>query len=147
MAAEWLPRHVAQAMKMQNILVDRSGLIVVVDDDAAVRKSLKFSLEAEGFVVRTYARAEDLLNETLFPACRCLVVDQKLPGISGVDLIAELRNREISAPAILITTHPSSELKKRAAGAGIPIVEKPLLGSVLLDGIHQAMTQPTSPPD
>ena len=133
-------------MEQRSNLATQSDIIVVVDDDAAVRKSLKFSLEVEGFVVRTYERAEELLSETTFPACRCLVVDQKLPGLSGVDLISKLREREVLVPAILITTHPSLALKMRAASVGVAIVEKPLLGSTLLDGIHQAITRPTSRP-
>jgi two-component system, LuxR family, response regulator FixJ len=123
----------------------QSDLIVVVDDDDAVRKSLKFSLEVEGYVVRTYARGEELLNEAEFPTCRCLVVDQRLPGISGFDLIANLRRREISVPAILVATHPSVALKKSAAAAGVAIVEKPLLSGALLDGMREAMKL-TPPP-
>jgi FixJ family two-component response regulator len=136
--------EMARAMEKQDNLAVQSGLIVVVDDDAAVRKSLKFSLEVEGFVVRTYARGEELLNESAFPTCRCLVVDQKLPGISGIDLIAKLRDREISVPAILVTTHPSLALRKCAANAGIAVVEKPLLSGALLDSIRRAMTQSSS---
>jgi FixJ family two-component response regulator len=134
-------------MEQRSNLATQSDIIVVVDDDAAVRKSLKFSLEVEGFVVHTYERAEELLSETVFPACRCLVIDQKLPGLSGVDLISELREREVLVPAILITTHPSSALRMRAANAGVAIVEKPLLGSTLLDGIHRAIMRPTSHPN
>jgi FixJ family two-component response regulator len=129
----------AQVMNRHHSLAVQSGLIVIVDDDAAVRKSLKFSLEVEGFVVRTYARGEELLNETAFPTCRCLVIDQKLPGINGIDLIERLRQDKVSAPAILIATHPNAALKARAAGAGVPIVEKPLLGSALLDSIRFAV--------
>ena len=132
-------------MKKHSNLTVQPDLIVVVDDDAAVCKSLKFSLEVDGFFVRTYARGEELLSETIFPACHCLIIDERLPGISGIDLITELRNRKVSVPAILITTNPNSALKRRAASAGIPIIEKPLLGSALLDGIHQALTQPMSP--
>lgn len=123
--------------KTQDNLEVQSGLIVVVDDDAAVRKSLKFSLEVEGFIVRTYTRGEELLSESAFPNCRCLVVDQKLPGISGIELIAKLRDRKISVPAILITTHPSSVLRKCATNVGVAIIEKPLLNGILLDGIRQ----------
>lgn len=133
-------------MKKDSDLAIHLGLIVVVDDDAAVCKSLKFSFEVEGFAVRTYASAEELLSEVAFPTCRCLVIDQKLPGLSGVDLVVQLRDRKISVPAILITTHPSHALKKRAASVGVPIIEKPLLGSTLLDGIHQAMSPPASGP-
>lgn len=136
--------QVARAMEKHSEFEGRSDLIVVVDDDAAVRKSLKFSLEVEGFAVRTYERAEELLSEAAVPAWRCLVIDQKLPGLSGVDLISELRDRKILVPAILVTTHPSAELKRRAANAGVAIIEKPLLGSALLDGIRQAIKRPAS---
>lgn len=141
-----MPHSVVRAMeKKQDNLEVQSGLIVVVDDDAAVRKSLKFSLEVEGFVVRTYARGEELLGDSAFPNCRCLVVDQQLPGINGIDLIAKLRDRKISVPAILVTTHPSAVLRERAANAGIAIVEKPLLNGTLHDGICQILTHSTSP--
>jgi FixJ family two-component response regulator len=126
-------------MENYNLPATDANLIIVVDDDSAVRNSLKFSLELEGFAVRTYACGEDLLNEAAFPSCRCLVVDEKLPGISGIDLIARLRGQKVIAPAILITTHPSATLRSRAADAGIPIVEKPLLGGTLFECIHGAM--------
>lgn len=132
-------------MPKNNKIAVGPGFIVVVDDDAAVCKSLKFSLEVEGFAVRTYTRGEELLNETELPICRCLVIDQKLPGISGIDLIARLRDRKVAAPAIIITTNPSADLKKRAASSGVPIIEKPLLGGALLESIHRATSDAASP--
>jgi two-component system response regulator FixJ len=132
-------------MEKRHISPTQTGMIIVVDDDAAVCKSLKFALEVEGFNVRTYPSGEALLNEPAFLACCCFVIDQRLPGIDGVDLVAKLRDRKVTVPAILITTHPSATVRKRADSAGVPIVEKPLLGSALLDGIRQAMTQLTPP--
>jgi two-component system, LuxR family, response regulator FixJ len=114
-------------------------LIVVVDDDAAVRNSLKFSLEIEGFAVRVYATGADLLNTADLAGCACLVVDQNMPGMSGLDLVAELRGRRAWVPAILTTSHPSAAVRNRAAHAGISIVEKPFLGNRLIDGIHHAI--------
>src|SRR5262245_19704185 len=86
------------------------SVIVVVDDDPAVRNSLKFSLEIEGFAVCSYANAAELLSLGELPRCNCLVVDQRLPGMSGLDLIAELRARDVMAPAILITSQPTVAL-------------------------------------
>ena len=134
-------REVVRGMHTYKDIAIQSCLVVVVDDDAAVRKSLKFYLEVEGYMVRTYCRAEELLNEPAFPTCHCLVVDQRLPGISGIDLIAKLRDMEISVPAILVATHPSLALRKCAGDAGVAVVEKPLLNSALFDGIRRAMTQ------
>ena len=121
----------------------RSEVIIVVENDGAVRRSLKFSLEAEGFVVRTYAAGEDLLRDAPVPNCDCLVVAEFLPGIRGIDLVARLRESKVSAPAILITSHPSPILRRRAEDAGIPIIEKPLLGSALLDGIRRVTRVPS----
>lgn len=117
-----------------------ANLVLVVDDDAAVRRSLKFALEVEGFAVRAFAGGQELLRQPELPSCSCLVVDQNMPDMSGLDLIAALRARRLSAPAILITTHPNNQVKSRAAHAGVPIVEKPLLGGVLVDAIRQSIT-------
>jgi FixJ family two-component response regulator len=111
-------------------------LIIVADDDAAVRSSLKFSLEIEGFAVRTYAGGAELLNDTEVAGAGCLVIDQNMPGMNGLELLTQLRARAVVAPAILITSHPSAALRERAAQAGVAIVEKPLLGTSLLDHIR-----------
>src|SRR5258708_38721603 len=114
-----------------------SGLVVIVlDDDLAVRNSLKFSLEIEGFTVRSYATGAELLDAGSVAPCGCLVVDQHMPGMSGLDLIHLLRSRHFSAPAILITGDPSPSVRARAGKASVPIVETPLLGNALLQKIR-----------
>jgi two-component system, LuxR family, response regulator FixJ len=118
--------------------IGRRPIIVVVDDDPAVCGSLKFALELEGFVVRTYGNAAELLEADGFAACDCLVVDQKMPGMSGIDLIAELRALEVQTPAILLLGQPSLAVLSRAARVAVPIVEKPLLGNTLLERIREA---------
>jgi two-component system response regulator FixJ len=128
-------------MDRQRNLVAPRAVVIVVDDDPAVRNSLKFSLEIEGFTVCAYASGSELLSERAIPACNCLVVDQRLPGITGLDLISMLRAQKISAPAILITSQPNAQLTRRAAGANVPIVEKPLLGNALMDRIRDACAQ------
>jgi two-component system, LuxR family, response regulator FixJ len=111
-------------------------LVIVVDDDPAVRNSLKFSLEIEGFTVRDFASAAELLNARDLPVCDCLVVDERMPGMTGLDLITKLRERHSCVPAILITSNPNAALTARAARANAPIVEKPLLGNALVDKIR-----------
>ena len=113
-------------------------MVFVVDDDPAVCGSLKFSLELEGFAVRTYSGAAALLADRDAGPSHCLVIDYKLAGMNGLELLARLRERQVSTPAILITSHPTSSLRKRAADAGIPIVEKPLLGNALSERVGEA---------
>jgi two-component system, LuxR family, response regulator FixJ len=113
--------------------------VLIIDDDPAVRNSLKFALEVEGFAVRAYHAGADLLREVDFPADGCLVVDYKLPEMNGLDLLVELRKRNVELPAILITTHPSSEVRRRAALAGVMLIEKPLLNDTLFQEIRAAL--------
>ena len=114
-------------------------LVVVVDDDPAVRGSLTFSLELDGFDVEAFESGEALLLRQLPQRPTCLVLDQKLPGISGLEALRQLRERHVESPAILITSHPQRTVVEAAAEAGVPIVEKPLLGDALLRDIHRAL--------
>ena len=116
-----------------------SHVILVVDDDSAVRNSLKFMIEVEGFEVNAYSSAQELLNEDSLPANSCLVTDYHMPDMTGLELVDQLRDRRISIPAILMTANPTEILRNRAAAAGIPIIDKPLLGSRLLDAIRKAL--------
>jgi len=134
-----------ETMENDREIPSKSLLIVIVDDDAAVRNSLKFSLEIEGFAVRAFSVAADLLNAPDVLDCACLVVDQSMPGMTGLDLVAKLRDRRVSVPAILITSHPSAAVSDRAAHAGIPIVEKPLFGNSLTDTIRDAIASSAQP--
>ena len=72
--------------------------VLVVDDDDAVRRSLKFMLELEGLDVRAYASGAALLDDDDLPAQGCLVVDQHMPHMSGVELVNRLRARNVFCP-------------------------------------------------
>jgi two-component system, LuxR family, response regulator FixJ len=112
-------------------------VIAVVDDDPAVCNSLKFSLELEGFAVRTYRSGVEFLDADNFGDCSCFIIDQRMPGMSGMELVAELRERKVLIPAILIISQPNKVLSARAAEARVPIIEKPLLSNALLEKIHE----------
>jgi two-component system, LuxR family, response regulator FixJ len=113
--------------------------VLIIDDDPAVRNSLKFALEVEGFCVRSYQTGAELLKDGDIPDDGCLVVDYKLPEMNGLDLLVELRRRNVDLPAILITTHPNAAVRDRAAKAGVPLIEKPLLNDTLFQGIRAAL--------
>lgn len=114
------------------------GPVLVVDDDAAVRLSLRFALELEGLDVRLYADGAALLgDERNLPAVGCLVVDQFMPGMEGVELLARLRLRHVNLPAIMITAKATDDLRLRAHAAGFGLVlEKPLHDGALVAGIR-----------
>lgn len=116
-------------------------LLVLVDDDPAVLGSLTFAFEIEGFAVQAFPDAESLLANGV-GACDCLVLDQRLPGLSGLDLLERLRSQGQAAPAVLITTHPSRDTCRRAKAAGVEIVEKPLLGETLARHVREVVAAP-----
>jgi two-component system response regulator FixJ len=124
-------------MEASHELAVQVAVVGIVDDDPAVRNSLKFSLEIDGFAVGIYASAEELLSDSNIDRFRCLVIDQHMTGMSGLDLVAKLRERQLKVPVILITSHPPKVLVLRADRAGVPIVEKPLLGNALQDKIRE----------
>jgi FixJ family two-component response regulator len=129
----------SKRMTHQNELSSTRLIVIVIGGDLAVRRALKFWLEIEGLMVHSYATEAELLAEGEFARCDCLVVDEKIPETSGLRLIAQLRDRNFSAPAILITSQPSLSLRDQAERVGVPIVEKPLLGNGLLDTIRGAI--------
>lgn len=115
--------------------------VIVVDDDAAVRHSLKFALELEGFQVSDYAGGADLLAQANLPADACLVVDFYMPGMDGLELVRRLGRRDVKLPTILITAKAAPELSARARQAGIwCVLEKPLQDASLVNSIHDALS-------
>jgi FixJ family two-component response regulator len=122
--------------------LESTGPVIIVDDDPAVLRSLKFALEIEGLDVRTYGDAQSLLLDGQLPSDGCLVIDYAMAGMDGFELIDRLRRRNVRLPAILMTGLPSPEIRERARRAGFcKVLEKPLHDSALLDGIRSALTR------
>jgi FixJ family two-component response regulator len=114
-------------------------VVVIVDDDVALRSALTFALEIEGFVVEARGSGEELLAQSLPSDHGCLVIDERLPGIGGLQALQALRARNVDLPALLITTNPNAPLRKAAMAAGVPIVEKPLICDALVQSIREAL--------
>jgi two-component system response regulator FixJ len=116
-------------------------VILIVDDDEAVRESLRRLMESEGFAVCAFSNGHDLLNETSLPAIGCLVVDYHMPAMNGLELVSALRGRGVSIPAILATGNPTKYVRDRAAANAVLVVEKPWLGSDLLNCVREAVAK------
>ncbi len=116
------------------------AVVFVVDDDEAVRDSLRWLLEANGFRVRPFASAEQFLSDWRPDLAGCLVVDVRMPGMSGLELHDELLRRGSSLPLIFITGHGDvpmavSSMKKGAAD----FLEKPFNDEQLCSLVRQAL--------
>lgn len=124
-------------------ILDRRPRILIVDDDAALRSALTFSLELEGFAVEAFESGEALAAREPLAGPGCLVLDYHLPGMDGLALLALLRGRGVALPALIITSLPSRSLAASAAAAGAAIVEKPLLCDALAAAIRAAVRKQT----
>ncbi|MCU7892186.1 MAG: response regulator transcription factor [Candidatus Thiodiazotropha sp. (ex Ustalcina ferruginea)] len=114
--------------------------VFVVDDDKEVRSALKLLFESVGLPVICYASAVEYLerfNETL-PGC--LVVDIRMPGMSGLDMQEKLIEQPIHPPVIIISGHGDVPMAVRAVQAGaVNFIEKPFRDQILLDSVHRAI--------
>jgi FixJ family two-component response regulator len=133
------------SVRQTPVIAHSAPTILIVAADPAIYNSLKFSLATEGYSVRHYANAPALLAETTLPDDGCLIIDTCLTGLDGLELLAALRQRAITMPAILLTTDPSGSLRVRAARAGLPIIEKPLLTEALFQCIRAALADARAP--
>jgi two-component system, LuxR family, response regulator FixJ len=115
-------------------------IVFVVDDDRAMRESLRWLLESVGLTVRTYANAADFLREYEPTQTGCLVLDVRMPGMSGLDLQADLVRRGTGLPTIVVTGHAEVPMAVRAVKAGaVDFIEKPFSDQLLLDRVRQAL--------
>lgn len=118
--------------------------IYVVDDDAALRRSIVFLAESVGWRVRAYGSAETLLAHLDADACGCLVLDIRMPTMSGLELQQALRARAISLPIVFITGHGDVSIAVQAMKDGaLDFIEKPFKDQQLLDAIARAVREST----
>ncbi len=110
--------------------------VVLVDDDAAVRESLKLLLTGRGHIVDAYAGGQAVLDADLIDDQTCLIADYLMPDIDGLSLLNRLRQRGWSGAALLITGHFDATLEQRAKAIGYSaIFEKPLGNERLFNAV------------
>jgi RNA polymerase sigma factor (sigma-70 family) len=116
-----------------------SSLVYVVDDDEAVRDSLGWLLASIGYRVATYSTAEQFLEGYKAGAASCLVLDVRMPGVSGLELQQELNRRGETLPVIFITGHGDVPMAVNAVKSGaFHFLEKPFKDAQLVSLIEQA---------
>jgi len=115
-------------------------IVYIVDDDSAVRHSLEWLLSSNDFVIQTFSSADDFLAALNPARPGCLVVDVRMPGMSGLELQRELNSRQVDLPVIVITGHSDRQMAQRARDAGaLDFLEKPLDDERLIELIERAL--------
>lgn len=113
--------------------------IIIVDDDAAVRDSMRALMESVGYAVRDYSSAKEFLRQPV-PSGSCLVADIRMPEMDGLELQEEITKRGIDVPVVIMTGHGDVRLAVRALKSGaIDFVEKPFDDEVMLASVQRAL--------
>jgi DNA-binding NtrC family response regulator len=119
---------------------EKNPIVFVVDDDASVREAIRSLIRSVGWKVETFGSAQEFLCGQRSDAPGCLVLDVRLPGLSGLDLQRELAAADIQIPIVFITGHGDIPMTVRAMKAGaVEFLTKPFLDEELLDAIEQAI--------
>jgi two-component system, LuxR family, response regulator FixJ len=114
--------------------------VLLVDDDADVRDSLRALLESAGYVVRDFESAKGLLTDPALNRAGCLITDIRMPEMDGLALQEELAGRKIGLPVIVITGHGDVPLAVRAMKAGaVDFIEKPFDEELILASVKRAL--------
>ncbi|MGA8556481.1 MAG: response regulator transcription factor [Candidatus Acidiferrales bacterium] len=121
-------------------MADEEPIIYVVDDDSAVRKAMDSLIRSVGLKVRTFVSADEFLRSKLPNAPGCVILDVRMPGMSGLDLQNELLRLDNPMPIIFITGHGDIRMAVRVMKAGaVEFLTKPFRDQELLDCIQQAI--------
>ncbi len=115
--------------------------IYVIDDDSAVRDSLRWLIESADHEVQTFASTRAFLDQLELDHPSCILADVRMPGLGGIDLLGELAGRGIDIPVIIITGHGDIAMAVRAMKAGaFDFIEKPLDDNILLALVEKAIS-------
>ena len=116
------------------------ALVAVVDDDESVRESLPDLLNELGFATRAFSSAEEFLASGSLEQTKCLILDFAMPGMTGLDLQRQLKDREHNIPIIFITAQKDREVRDRAFKQGaVSFLFKPFSDTALLEALNKAV--------
>ena len=114
--------------------------VYIVDDEAAVREGLSWLMQVEGLPTRLFATAEDFLNACIPEMRGCVLLDIRLPDLSGLEVQKQLEKRAIHIPIIFLTGHGDVPMSRQAFRSGaVDFLQKPCSDQILLERVHEAL--------
>ena len=117
-----------------------SKLIAIIDDDEAMQDSLRDLMEAAGLAARCFGGAEDFLKSDLHRKAACLIVDVRMPKMSGLELQERLKDEDCNVPIIFITAHGDAKMRIQAMRRGaVEFLAKPFDHQLLLKRVRSAL--------
>jgi len=131
------------ATRRSAVVTSPAVKVLVVEDDDSMREAIERLLDAGGFRCRAYASAVALLARGVDVDAACVISDLRMPAMSGLELLAALRERDFSLPFILVTAHDKPGMREQALSNGATAyLVKPFRGTVLLDAVRNAIKLP-----
>ena len=118
----------------------RTPVVCVVDDDESLRRSVRNLLSSVGFRVETFASAEEFLESPQRAKAGCLVLDLRMAGMNGLELLRHLAATGSRIPAIVLTAHGDEEARRQSFEAGaVAFLVKPFRSNALVDAVRMAL--------
>jgi FixJ family two-component response regulator len=116
-------------------------VISVVDDDESIRDATRTLLRSVGYSVGTFVSAEQFLESDALPKTECLIVDVRMPGMSGLELQSRLKSSDLGVPIIFVSAHDDKAYRRQAFEAGaIDFFRKPFEASALVTAVQTALS-------
>ena len=122
------------------VIPNKTKFVVIVDDDDSMRSAVQDLLEAAGLPAQGFASAEEFLKSGKQYEATCLITDIRMPGMSGLELQAQLNAERCRIPIIFITAHGDEKMRLQARREGaVEFLSKPFDDEVLIDSVRAAL--------
>jgi FixJ family two-component response regulator len=122
------------------VIQKETKLVAIVDDDDSIRSAVQDLLDAVGLLARSFASAEEFLRSGKQQETACLIADIRMPGMSGLELQAQLNAERCRIPIIFITAHGDEKMRMQALRAGaVEFMAKPFNDQALLESVRAAL--------
>jgi two-component system response regulator FixJ len=121
-------------------MADGCKLVIIVDDDQAVRDALQFALRLEGLCVHVHSGGAALLADPDLNRAGCVILGDRMQQMDGFALLNTLKTRDICPPAIMLSSHATPTVRARADAVGVrTVLEKPLLDNALVENVRSIL--------